>query len=96
MYNEYESAIKAHQDIFSDLGNKKMDYQWEQNLFPFLPYRNAGSGNISNTYKVIFQKLLNEVYPKNITFLFLSDGREHFEIDEISAMIEEMKEKYLI
>jgi len=39
---------------------------------------------------------LNEVYPKNITFLFLSDGREHFEIDEISAMIEEMKEKYLI
>lgn len=96
MGNEYEPAIKAHQDVFSDLGNKKMDYQWEEDLYSFLPFRGAGSGNISNTFNVIFQKLLNEAYPKNITFLFVSDGREHFEMNEISAKIEEMKTKYLI
>ncbi|CAD8111773.1 unnamed protein product [Paramecium primaurelia] len=96
MGNEYEPAIKAHQDVFSDLGNKKMDYQWEQDLYSFLPFRCAGSGNISKTFNVIFQKLLNEAYPKNITFLFVSDGREHFDMDEISAKIEEMKTKYLI
>lgn len=62
-----------------------MDYQWEQALYSFLPYRSAGSGNISNTFNVIFEKLLSGGYPKNITFLFVSDGREHFEINEVSA-----------
>ncbi|CAK63812.1 unnamed protein product (macronuclear) [Paramecium tetraurelia] len=96
MNHEYETIIKAHQATFSDLGNQKMDYQWEQALYSFLPYRSAGSGNISNTFNVIFEKLLSGGYPKNITFLFVSDGREHFEINEVSAQIKIMKEKFLI
>ena len=60
-----------------------MDYQWEENLYPFTPFKSAGSGNISKTFQSIFEKLLTQTFPANITFLFISDGQEHFKLEEI-------------
>ncbi|CAD8092891.1 unnamed protein product [Paramecium primaurelia] len=96
MSSEYQVIVDAHNTTFFDLGQKQMKYQWEEYLYDLHPFRCAGSGNITLTFKTIFEKLLNNEYPKNITIVFISDGQERFEFDELKILIEQMKLKYLI
>ncbi|CAD8115494.1 unnamed protein product [Paramecium primaurelia] len=77
MAGEYNQIVKAHNTIFNYLGSNQLKYQWEEELFPFFPFREAGRGNITLTFQTIFKKLLFENYPQNITFLFVSDGQEN-------------------
>ncbi|CAD8198048.1 unnamed protein product [Paramecium octaurelia] len=96
MSGEYETIVDAHNATFSCLGSQQMRYQWEQQLYDFLPFRSAGSGNITETFKTIFQKLLNSYYQNNITIVFISDGQESFDFNQLTYLIEQMKQKYLI
>lgn len=34
--------------------------------------------------------------PKNITLVFISDGKEEFDLDKLLVIIERMRQKYLI
>lgn len=46
----------------------------------------------------MFQMLLSEKakIPKNITLVFISDGKEEFELEKLLTLIDRMKQKYLI
>lgn len=46
----------------------------------------------------MFQMLLNEKarIPKNITLVFISDGKEEFDLEKLLVFIERMRQKYLI
>jgi hypothetical protein len=35
-------------------------------------------------------------FPKNITYIFISDGKEEFDLEKLTDFIRRMKEKYLI
>ncbi|CAD8083117.1 unnamed protein product [Paramecium primaurelia] len=100
MSGEYEQAVKAYQNVFSYLGDQKLEYQFQSELFPILPYVgvNGRGGNITNTFKDLFTILLSKKnsIPKNITILFISDGRETFDIKVLLPQIEQMKNQFMI
>ncbi|CAD8169917.1 unnamed protein product [Paramecium pentaurelia] len=96
MAGEYNQIVEAHNTIFNYLGSNQLKYQWEEELFPFFPFREAGRGNITLTFQTIFKKLLFENYPQNITFLFVSDGQESFEFKQLEALIDRINRKYQI
>ncbi|CAD8194827.1 unnamed protein product [Paramecium octaurelia] len=98
MSGEYEQAVKAYQQVFSYLGDQKLEYQFQSELYPILPFVgvNGCGGNITSTFEDLFSILLSEQYPKNITILFVSDGRESFYINQLLTQIEEMKKKFMI
>lgn len=98
MHKEYPRAVIAYKTVFNELGKKKLEYQWAKDLYPLEPFKQAGSGNITNTLTNMFQMLLSEKakIPKNITLVFISDGKEEFELDKLLVLIERMKQKYLI
>ncbi|CAK66632.1 unnamed protein product (macronuclear) [Paramecium tetraurelia] len=98
MHKEYPRAINAYKTVFNELGKKKLEYQWAKDLYPLEPFKQAGSGNITNTLTNMFQMLLSEKakIPKNITLVFISDGKEEFDLDKLLVLIERMRHKYLI
>ncbi|CAD8084375.1 unnamed protein product [Paramecium sonneborni] len=98
MCMEYEQVVKAYTEVFSYLGNEKLEYQFQLQLQPILPYAgvNGRGGNITNTFKELFQILLSNKYPKNITILFVSDGKEPFEIKVLLPFIKKMKDQFMI
>lgn len=54
MFKEYPRAVNAYKIVFNDLGKKKLEYQWAKELHPLEPFKQAGSGNITNTFTSMF------------------------------------------
>ncbi|CAD8065752.1 unnamed protein product [Paramecium sonneborni] len=96
MHYEYQTIIEAHDNVFSVLGQNQLKFQWEEQLYDLLPFREAERGDITKTFQTILKKLEIEDYPKNITIVFVSDGQEPFEFNELKDQIDKIKEKYLI
>ncbi|CAD8082500.1 unnamed protein product [Paramecium sonneborni] len=96
MHREYLAIVDAHNYVFDSLGQQQKKCQWEESLYDFLPFKSAGIGNITTTFRIIFEQLLNTQNPKNITILFISDGQEPFDLNQLQGLIEKMKQNYLI
>lgn len=51
----------------------------------------AGSGDITNAFKHVLNKLLTENFPHLITIIFISDGDEKFNLKELEELLNQIR-----
>ncbi|CAD8203017.1 unnamed protein product [Paramecium pentaurelia] len=95
---EYDIAVNAYNEVFYTI-NRREEFQMAyDDVHSLLPYKGAGRGNITKTFQHVLNKLLsnNNQYGKNITIMFISDGQEEFEIQQLRELVEKVKLEFRI
>ncbi|CAD8204124.1 unnamed protein product [Paramecium octaurelia] len=98
MSGEYEIAVNAYNEVFQTISRREeyqMAYDQVKNL---LPFQSAGSGSITKAFEHVFERLLSNTcyYGKNITILFMSDGKEEFTCSKLENLLKQMNEEFRV